>query len=85
LGAHQVEEHMKNEDRSQPRELTSEELDVVSGGAVLVIGNQDEPGDQSYHSADATYNNPNARRFWVVTHNWGGLDNGPIGTLPGGT
>lgn len=74
--------------------LTDEELDVVSGGAVLVIGNQDPaiswvpniepPGDQSYHSADATYYNANAQRFWVITRNWGGYDNGPVGTLPGG-
>ena len=58
--------------------LTNEELEMVSGGAVLVIGNQDVPGDQSFHSADATVGNDNARRFFVITHNFGGLDNGPF-------
>jgi hypothetical protein len=63
-------------------EMNDADMDKVVAGAVLVIGNQDSPGDRSYHSANATVNNGNARRFWVITHNWGGYDNGPLGTLP---
>jgi hypothetical protein len=64
------------------RLLTNAELEQVSGGGVLVIGNQDEPGDQSHHSATATIDNPHAKRIFVVTHNWEGFPNGPVGTLP---